>query len=277
MMKKFIVTLLLICVLLLAGCNGEQSPTETDDVDDMDEEVEDVEDASDEGVADKEDESDEEESSDSDGEAVLGDGKDTLEDFFSKRAVLEFSVTYDMVMPGVATGSMTQYFKDETHMRVDSNVLDIESQTFIVGDSITACTNFGSWSCTAVGEFYVASDGAQDDIQENIDAYNIDQISSKTIAGISATCFEITGDDFEYEMCFSPEGVPVYVRSPTAQGDVTLTASSYSLSVSDSVFDLPAEPTELGGGLIGSDGEIDTCGFCDQLSGDMKDQCIANC
>ena len=275
-MKKLILALLLVCFLVLAGCDGAETPAEGEDMEETNDvvEMEVQEDTSDDEMS--EDEFAVEESDDGEMDMVMDDARNALEAFFAKKDRLEFSVTYDLSMPNVASGTMTQYFKDEAHMRVDSNILDIESQTFIVEGAITSCTNLGSWNCIDLAEFDVPTVSAQNDIEENMDAYAIVGVASRTIAGVSATCFSIAGEEFAYEMCFSPEGVPVYVESPTLQGDVAFTATSYSLSVTDSVFDLPAEPNELGGGVIGGS-DFDACKFCDSMPADMKSDCLASC
>ncbi len=264
-MKKVLLALLLLSIIALIGCE----PTDTS-ADDMDDEI------MDDTVDDMDTTSEDEMMNDDMEEEIMADGKDALEAFFEKKERIEFMVAYDMQMPTVGSGTLTQYFKDETHMRLDTMMLDVETQTFIVDEEITTCTKIGSWTCTSIGEYESTTDETQEEIKGNIDDYTVKEVASRNIAGVSATCFQITDSEIEYEMCFSTEGVPLYIRSPTPEGDVVMTATSYSLSVDSSVFtDFPAQPGEMVGGVIGED--MDTCSLCEMLPEEMQEECLASC
>lgn len=174
---------------------------------------------------------------------MADDAATELAEKFAAQDSLEFQVDYDMTTTTqgtTTTGTMSQYFKGVNMMRVDSTIQGVTSQTYIVDGTVTSCVNMGSWMCNDAGE-YEMQVGVSEDAQANADTGV--RIADKTIAGVSADCFTITTDDGAADYCFSPESVPLYIQTRDGNGNVisTLTATSYSLSVSESVFEPPVD------------------------------------
>jgi hypothetical protein len=83
------------------------------------------------------------------------------------------------------------------------------------------------------------------DIETNPENYAITPLAPRTIAGTLATCFQVVTSGASaatVDFCFSPEGVPLYTHTVSEGMDYTMEATSYSTSVPDSDFALPATP-----------------------------------
>ena len=109
----------------------------------------------------------------------------------------------------------------------------------------------GAWTCF---KFSMAgqdsSAGAKEEVESNPQKYNIVADGTMQVAGVIANCFKL-GDvqGFAIRYCYSAEGVPLYYKTTgTAEGksfEYEMKAKSYSTSVPDSEFELPASPQEL--------------------------------
>jgi len=82
-------------------------------------------------------------------------------------------------------------------------------------------------------------------IAQGADSLGLVDKSERDIAGISATCFTYSLAGAESEICFSGEGLLLYLRSESAGSSYTFEATSASTDVSDSDFEPPYPVTEL--------------------------------
>lgn len=176
-----------------------------------------------------------------DNPVMADDVKASFRSMFAKK--VQYSVTYDMTSKAFS-GETTQFFKG-TNMRMDSTMSGTESRTYLIGSTFTVCSKDGEWMCLIMAYQKSATDTADEDIQKNIDSYPIEKTGSRMIAGTTTDCYRITRTDGITEYCYSSDFVPLYIKTSTAQGDTELLAKSYSTSVSDEDFKLPAEPTAL--------------------------------
>ncbi len=196
--------------------------------------------------------------------------------------------SFTTILAGASTSSeMTQYIKGATKLRTDLSASGQQIRTYVLSGIVYVCSSEGgsSWSCMKVNSpTDDKSTQSKDDVEKNPSKYAIVADGTMQIAGATATCFkttvEGTGDMRE---CISAEGVPLYYRivgvSEGKAMEYEMKATSYTTSVSDSDFQLPAAPTELtvpsGGSSGGAGGNA--CSYCSYLTGSQKDECLSSC
>lgn len=201
------------------------------------------------------------------------------------RLTLQYMVAYDVVASAGGEqmeSQMTEYIKGTDRIRIDSTYSGIESRTYLMDDAYYSCTSqTGAWTCMKIANQEQGTTQAMDDMQSNMGDYQVVADGTMQVAGVAATCYKVTGPNLEhYRSCHSSEGVPLYIKmQSTSMGQsytTEMTATSYSASVSDSEFVLPAEATELPTGGAGAAGG-DLCSYCSYLTGDDKASCLASC
>ncbi len=213
-------------------------------------------------------------------DTVNTDIKTELKNIFSKKDSLEYKVSHTTKLTGTGEQKMTQYIKGE-NMRVDMIIEDIETRTYILGTSsmYTCSKPEGEWSCIGFDtpQESSTSDQALTDFTEETDLYEIKYLSTRNIAGTSAKCFSMknTAENVAIEYCISPEGVPLYTKTTMNEITMEMTATSYSTSVSDSDFTLPAEPVDMSN-LMGNMAS-DPCSICDMLPEESRQECLDSC
>ena len=199
-----------------------------------------------------------------------------------------WKVSYTINGTNMPSGStMTQYIKGTDKIRVDSTAMGTESRSFVLSGKTYSCINQGeSWICYKVDSSQSGqnSTNLQNDIQSNPSKYTVTADGSMQVAGVTAACYKVVSVDGTVRYCVSQEGIPLYIKTTGSTQGVSyeseLTATSYSTSVSDSDFQLPATPQDIGsmtGGGSGSGGAGSACAYCNYLSGDQKTQCLASC
>jgi hypothetical protein len=180
-------------------------------------------------------------------EEVVDDVSEELKSFFTGMKTLEYQVDYTMTVQagGSSAGTLTYYVKGVDQMRIYSMAQGMESRTYLMDGTITSCVDTGSWLCNEVSNYEISA-GVDEDVKANVDTYVTTKLESRTIAGVSTDCYRIVTDDGQVDYCFSPEGVPLFIET-SSDGSVvsTLEATSYSTSVSASVFALPEGAGEM--------------------------------
>lgn len=156
----------------------------------------------------------------------------------------EYMVEYDFTADGYS-GTLTMYMLDGK-MRMDSQAEGVESRIYMA-DVITTCTNSDGWTCFQLGEpeeSYAPTE--QVDVEASMDdtGFVIVDVSSRTIAGAEARCFTIQ-DEGEYTICYADSGAMLAMEYNVEGEFMSYEATSYSNSVSESAFDLPAEPQSM--------------------------------
>lgn len=205
-MKKLVFVLFLISILIV-GCKGETGNTATTPG----------------GKEVKE---------------VSGSG---ISDILSNRAST-YKVSYDASTSGQVE-QITMAFKNNK-IRYDTvaNVQGQETTTsvFMLDGKTYVCTEKPQKMCLATGETNAPSTGAEA-IESDLSDYGITSLPSRTIAGTSAKCFKFTSKDASADMCYSNDGVMLYIKSDQME----MTATSYTTSVPDSTFELPSTPQDI--------------------------------
>jgi hypothetical protein len=86
------------------------------------------------------------------------------------------------------------------------------------------------------------------EIAEGVEGVDIGDTSQRSIAGLDATCFTIGGGLAELgegEICFSDEGLLLYMQSEVDGSSSTFEATSVSTDVTDADFEPPYDILEL--------------------------------
>ncbi len=178
------------------------------------------------------------------------DAKTELKNIFSKKDNLEHIVSYTRKITGLEDVVMTQYTK-EGNIRIDNVVGGLESRAYIKGLEMYACSKVPEgWLCFGFETPEDIDYQHMDYLDEDHEAYNVMYLEKRTIAGASAQCYKMEGtqDNSYFEYCYSSDNIPLYIKIVSSEQGTTVTemiATSYSTSVSDSDFELPAEPMKM--------------------------------
>ena len=112
-----------------------------------------------------------------------------------------------------------------------------------------AKTSTMNWTCMKSSNLTADLFGS---LSENLSQYTVVSLPSKTVAGVLASCYNVTnqtGTSLWGSACFSPSGALLFMQAAGKQSDgstalATFSATSFSTSVPDSDFVLPAVPRE---------------------------------
>ncbi len=187
-----------------------------------------------------------------------GEWSEKFTNLVSKKKSLEFMVEYDYSLDGPSgtdTWTMTQYFGKQRY-RMDTEVNGQEGRFYMIDNQITSChEQNGDWMCMQLpqGEEDEMNDPTETftEIEENPGDVDTTYKGTRRIAGTTAHCYGVDwsayGTDGGMEVCYSKEGVPLYMKSESAGTTVELEAKRYKTGVSNSDFEFPAEPMDMGG------------------------------
>jgi hypothetical protein len=149
-------------------------------------------------------------------------------------------VTYDVISSGT-TSEMTQYLSGEK-MRVDVNSQGMDVQTYLVNNEYTTCNKAtGSWMCQKIEYAPSATDKAREDIKTNVETYDVQSTGTKVVAGVTTDCYRVTTKEGTVDYCYSPDYVPLYIKTTAGATASEMIAKSYLASVKLSDFNPPAE------------------------------------
>lgn len=241
---RYLLLLLLVTLLVIAGCDQNDSIPSTPQV--YEEVVDQPSDIIDDTVAPIE-----QPETDDSLTIIPPAGNDLAEQLGVKldaHQSQQFTVEYDMesvVMGSVNSGTLTQYFGSINQIRLDIMMEGMESRAYFIDGTVSICTDaMGYWMCF---EGDSAENVAEIDpeIRDNLHEYTITQLPSRTLAGVTASCYEIISvQGAQLVYCFSPEDIPLLISSFDEQNGHSneLVASSYQMSVPSGVFELPAQP-----------------------------------
>lgn len=158
---------------------------------------------------------------------------------------------------GASLSSMGLYYDGKDRARIDVTANAIELRAYYTsgpaasGSGVVCIGSDANWTC-------IKSETAPNDtfkgLNGNIAEYNVASLPGRTIAGAAVSCYNITsiknmgGTSWAAE-CYSPAGPLLYLQvaadsSGTSQL-TTMTATSFSTTVPDSDFTLPAEPQDM--------------------------------
>ena len=171
----------------------------------------------------------------------------------------QYKVTYASQITGIAP-DITTYYVKPPNMRVDQSmggapsmslyILNGKSYACMEDESGIGCIDASTIPAVERKAETFASEINADPIEANQGQFAISQAASRTVLGITTTCFMASSDNgnAQTELCYSPQGVLLYQRTLSTLVDTgeliesLKQATEYSTSVSDSDFVLPAEP-----------------------------------
>ena len=156
------------------------------------------------------------------------------------RASSGYKAVYD-VTAGNATYEMTQYLKGG-NSRTDVATGGMQIRMYDVSKKTSTCILAGTkWTCTSTtSQAGNQTSDLSQQLQSEEAKYTVTADGIETFAGTAAACYKIVSSDGTNRYCVSPEGVPLYLKSSAGDGDIVMEATSYSTSVADSDFALPA-------------------------------------
>ncbi len=130
-----------------------------------------------------------------------------------------------------------------SNMRTDMTAAGMQTSTYLLNRVAYMCTIAEQTTCLTISmqQPGVAAEAATDPSK-----YTITPKPPRTIAGVIASCFAMSGAGIEgtYESCYSAEGVPLYMAA--SDGSFVQEATSVQLgNVADSEFTLPATPIDV--------------------------------
>ncbi len=208
-------------------------------------------------------------------------------DIVSKGPTGQHKVSYDMNFgPDSPKTEMTTFWKNENRYRIDTVSTEMESRLFMVDNQATACSKEnGKFMCYTTKPEEVTNVATDLSITEYKDEitqegetsnkYKVYKDGTMTIAGYTAKCYSFEYTSEKEKICFSNEGVILYHKYVSANETSEFQAKSYSTTVVDSDFDLPA-----GAEIIDLNKELAEvrAEYGDQIA-DMEDigQCYSTC
>lgn len=198
----------------------------------------------------------------------------------SNKAKLQWKIAYDIDTEAKGEKSsytMTQYVKG-TKLRMDSAVSGYETRTYFADNVFTSCSQQNNnWNCIKISAPKDDMKEVEKDIKTNTENYNIVSDGSKIVAGTNTKCYKITDKEnsLTWRECFSNDGIPLYAYMEAKDFKTEMTATSFSKAVSDSDFVIPAGAQTQELPIQGE--SFDPCSACNYLSGEEKEECLANC
>ena len=166
-----------------------------------------------------------------------------LSKILSERATT-YKVSYDTsALPG-SGGEITMAFKGGK-IRYDT-VTEAEGQktttsVFMIDGKNYICMEKPQKMCIISSSGEATPATGTEEIEKNPNNYKMVPLPSKTIAGTTAKCFRVTSGTTSSDVCYSKEGVMLYIKS----NEMEMTATSYTTNVPDSTFELPSQPQDL--------------------------------
>ncbi len=153
---------------------------------------------------------------------------------------IQYKVSYDVTAAGTAS-KMTQYISGNK-IRIDTLTQGFEIRSYLFDKEFNSCNKItGDWICQKIDYKQSDSDKTQTDAKANVEKYDVQSTGTKVVAGVTTSCYRITVTDGIVDYCYSPDYVPLYVKTTAGKASSELTATSYSLSVSEADFALPAQ------------------------------------
>ncbi len=153
---------------------------------------------------------------------------------------IQYKVSYDVTAAGTAS-KMTQYISG-SKIRIDTITQGFEIRSYLLDKEFNSCNKItGDWMCQKIDYKQSDFDKTQEDAKANVEKYDVQSTGTKVVAGVTTSCYRITVKDGIVDYCYSPDYVPLYVKTTAGQASSELTATSYSTSVSEADFALPAQ------------------------------------
>jgi hypothetical protein len=188
------------------------------------------------------------------------------------------------------SGTYSTYRKGIDKYRFDYSQKLGETRAYLVGKDISSCSlDEDKWQCMKYTQesnlfFPPFTMPSADEMDTWVMYYTFVDSGTETIAGEKTNCYSISHPESgKSKFCLTDEGIVLFSERIDPNGiRTTLTATTFSRSVPDSDFDLPAEPIDMNK-LIDSMEESlgkesgDPCSFCNDLPEELRADCLEGC
>ena len=163
-----------------------------------------------------------------------------------------YKVTYRMSGSGQGASVDQTWYIKPPKSRWD---MGSDMSIYVLEDGFYQCTRSGGTAtCLQLGQAQggIQSPGfqAQMEMQDKPDQFNPNYQGTRQIAGQQAHCYALNPVAAALSIgqgtfCFSSQGVMLLMEARSQGSEFRMEATSYSTSVSDADFTLPARPTQL--------------------------------
>jgi FtsP/CotA-like multicopper oxidase with cupredoxin domain len=220
-MKNYLLALVAVALLALAGCSGANQEVTT------------------------------EVPTEETGQTVKETPKLTgvaaeVQSLMAAKAKIEHQITYDVLVRtagGEMKSTMIQYFDGANRMRTDVTVKGMsEMRTYVIDGTATTCSKVNSkWTCNSAEAPMDETTKAQERIAEGTSNYAITNDGTKQLLGKTHNCYKLVDGANAATMryCFSADGVPVYISSEMSGASTEMTALLYGKDVAETVWVIP--------------------------------------
>jgi hypothetical protein len=178
-----------------------------------------------------------------------------LTSMMRRQVNLNYHVDYDSTIRSAGIPEqrmrMSYYMQGADRMRVDITTDDLQSRSYMMDDKYTVCTlMMDAWNCMNYDledEVYDDYSNVDNEHISNIEQGKVSRLPPRTIAGVLSSCFRAEVDYGTMDYCYTPDGIPVYMRSESDYDGQTavseMTATRISTSIPQGTFDLPVAAT----------------------------------
>jgi len=181
------------------------------------------------------------------GQAGGEPGSPIFGDFAAKFQSLKFKADYDVTSSASPETMKLTEFIGFGKFRMDLTAQGTETR-FYSPEGVTCINQAGQWACFNLPQQQTPPSEQVAGIVEAPADYDTTYDGTMTVAGTTGQCFLIvkkSDPSVKTRACFSGEGALLYSKTDTPQGSSTITATSFSTSISESDFTPPAEPQGL--------------------------------
>lgn len=187
-----------------------------------------------------------------------------LDEVFPKEES-EYVITYQTTQSGstleneeisLNSEGETTIYSQIGKTRMDATYMGVDSRTYVIDEGVYTCMNAGEdWTCLSMGKNTGSIETiSQEEMIRNYEEQGyFTQTNPRTIINTNVSCYKLESKNenniLDYEFCISNEGIPLYMKthsnSTTGSFISEVTAISYSTTVPENSFELPAEPTNF--------------------------------
>lgn len=122
---------------------------------------------------------------------------------------------------------------------------------YVLEDGQYTCTTAEGRPMCLKGNMQPTGQQTPDQVMNHMDEFDPTYQGTRQVAGQSAQCFTVKpkagarSDFADATVCLNPQGIPLLMHSRAAGSEMTMEATSFSTSVSDADFQLPAPVLEM--------------------------------
>jgi len=173
-----------------------------------------------------------------------------LTNLMRKQLDMKYHVDYTTTMSTTGAQAleveMSYYMDGMDRMRIDTLTDDIETRMYMIGNTQVSCSKvLGAWDCMDFSDLINESSSITIDEQKisEVEQSIVTRLPPKTIVGVLSSCFRAEVDSGFVDYCYTPEGIPVYVRLRQDYDGLSeeseMIAKRISTNIPSGTFDIP--------------------------------------